>query len=601
MWWSCPPPFVNHVLSKNVSTSESNEKKTVIISQDDIETQKDDIERRRQEELLELTQKAICDSDGDVYDATVTEEDVQTVKNAILNSEIKTPQRVVNKITEESIFKIVEVLNRLNRTREINNSQAVWEIEKILDEHLFNASNVAKFIDENLDIGNNYKGNINEINSKYDKELLVLEWKNYEDIKTWSWKDGWTSAEMQDKNVESIIIIDKDPHFEDAARLIVEKQQVSVALIQTTYCLGQKAAKVIIEQLEQAGIVWPVVNGKRDLLIKDMRDLEEVLEEILEKKIDSPREWWKNDIYISKPDSVTVTEEQLLGWDPEDEKKVLEKLIALSKNELEEEVKKSRSIIDKAVEWGMKESFATRLRQMMDAFPWVDSIRTLKDDMYQMQQELNKIVNTDDLSSFWARFQTLKKASYSMSKFIGNSFVEANIAFINEDSPHGKEFANYIVASYRIWSAISDRIGGLSLDVSKEYVEKRKELEWNGVKTDKTGTSVSEVTEKEHHTKMYADTIIDDKFWKVTEVPNKDTIFELLLENSSATTAKVTVAESAYRRILANPSYLEWTTKQVLNGATKVIIKEMGEAQKWFDGKRTITKKPEIRLVSDDW
>jgi hypothetical protein len=79
---------------------------------------------------------------------------------------------------------------------------------------------------------------------------------------------------------------------------------------------------------------------------------------------------------------------------------------------------------------------------------------------------------------------------------------------------------------------------------------------------------------------MYANNIFDGNFNKVTENPNEDTVFELILESPTAITAKITVAESAYPRVLANPSVLEGTDKQVIGKYTKVIIKEPGEARK---------------------
>lgn len=72
---------------------------------------------------------------------------------------------------------------------------------------------------------------------------------------------------------------DKDPLFEDAARLIVMHQQGSTSLIQRKMKLGYNRAGRIIDQLEGAGIVGPFEGSKaREVLVPDEYALEQLLE-----------------------------------------------------------------------------------------------------------------------------------------------------------------------------------------------------------------------------------------------------------------------------------------------------------------------------------
>ena len=67
---------------------------------------------------------------------------------------------------------------------------------------------------------------------------------------------------------------DKDPLFEDAARLIVQNQVGSTSLLQRRMKLGYNRAGRLMDQLESAGIVGPNQGSKaRDVLIKTDTEL----------------------------------------------------------------------------------------------------------------------------------------------------------------------------------------------------------------------------------------------------------------------------------------------------------------------------------------
>jgi S-DNA-T family DNA segregation ATPase FtsK/SpoIIIE len=71
---------------------------------------------------------------------------------------------------------------------------------------------------------------------------------------------------------------DKDPLFEDAARLIVSSQSGSTSLLQRRMKLGYNRAGRLMDQLEAAGIVGPGQGSKpRDVIIKTEADLNQKL------------------------------------------------------------------------------------------------------------------------------------------------------------------------------------------------------------------------------------------------------------------------------------------------------------------------------------
>ncbi|MDR1745835.1 MAG: DNA translocase FtsK [Tannerella sp.] len=71
---------------------------------------------------------------------------------------------------------------------------------------------------------------------------------------------------------------DRDPLFDEAARLIVLQQQGSTSLIQRKFSIGYNRAGRLMDQLEKAGIVGPVEGSKpRQVLVVDEYSLEHKL------------------------------------------------------------------------------------------------------------------------------------------------------------------------------------------------------------------------------------------------------------------------------------------------------------------------------------
>ncbi|MBN3580947.1 DNA translocase FtsK 4TM domain-containing protein [Algoriphagus aestuarii] len=85
-------------------------------------------------------------------------------------------------------------------------------------------------------------------------------------------------GEDGDGSVGDVDLSDRDPLFDDAAKLIVMHQQGSTSLIQRKLKLGYNRAGRIIDQLEAAGIVGSFEGSKaREVLIQDEASLERLL------------------------------------------------------------------------------------------------------------------------------------------------------------------------------------------------------------------------------------------------------------------------------------------------------------------------------------
>lgn len=83
---------------------------------------------------------------------------------------------------------------------------------------------------------------------------------------------------VEDKGPGSVDLSDRDPLFDEAARLIVIQQQGSTSLIQRKFAIGYNRAGRLMDQLEAAGIVGPFEGSKaRQVLIQDEYNLEQLL------------------------------------------------------------------------------------------------------------------------------------------------------------------------------------------------------------------------------------------------------------------------------------------------------------------------------------
>jgi S-DNA-T family DNA segregation ATPase FtsK/SpoIIIE len=84
--------------------------------------------------------------------------------------------------------------------------------------------------------------------------------------------------EMEGKDFD---LSDRDPLFDEAARLIVQNQMGSTSLIQRRMKLGYNRAGRLMDQLENAGIVGPNLGSKsREVNIKTETELNDILSNI---------------------------------------------------------------------------------------------------------------------------------------------------------------------------------------------------------------------------------------------------------------------------------------------------------------------------------
>lgn len=102
-------------------------------------------------------------------------------------------------------------------------------------------------------------------------------------------QQGYSSAfelpeyvgEMGEDKIGNIDLNDRDPLFEEAARLIVVHQQGSTSLIQRKFSIGYNRAGRLMDQLEAAGIVGPTQGSKpREVYIADEYHLEQLLSQL---------------------------------------------------------------------------------------------------------------------------------------------------------------------------------------------------------------------------------------------------------------------------------------------------------------------------------
>lgn len=89
-------------------------------------------------------------------------------------------------------------------------------------------------------------------------------------------------VDEKDLEGKDFSLADRDPLFEEAARVIVQNQQGSTSLLQRRMKLGYNRAGRLMDQLEAAGIVGPNLGSKaREVNVKTEADLEEILNSML--------------------------------------------------------------------------------------------------------------------------------------------------------------------------------------------------------------------------------------------------------------------------------------------------------------------------------
>ncbi len=95
--------------------------------------------------------------------------------------------------------------------------------------------------------------------------------------------DAFILPEYEDEKGENLLggnlsPDERDPMFEEAARIIVGSQMGSTSMLQRKLKLGYNRAGRLMDQLEQAGVVGPNLGSKaREVIYKDISELEQYL------------------------------------------------------------------------------------------------------------------------------------------------------------------------------------------------------------------------------------------------------------------------------------------------------------------------------------
>lgn len=95
---------------------------------------------------------------------------------------------------------------------------------------------------------------------------------------------------------------------------------------------------------------------------------------------------------------------------------------------------------------------------------------------------------------------------------------------------------------------------------------------------------------------LYADAIIDSQFHRISDQPNEDTVFEIVLTPSTRT-ASFDIYQEAFRRVIKNPDFVDGCEKQKINPQPQNLVVENGDATRDDFGKWKVTKKAIIKFV----
>lgn len=169
-------------------------------------------------------------------------------------------------------------------------------------------------------------------------KLLVYSECGYKDTDNYNIEDG-------------ISLSDKDPLFEEAARLIVTHQQGSTSLIQRKFSIGYNRAGRLMDQLESVGIVGSTQGSKpREVLIMDEHSLEQKLNSIILLSFDD--------------DIINIVEERFYGEILKRKTEFIHKIEVDLRIEKEQKLEEEKEVIrEKLLEKERKKQLEREIRQ----------------------------------------------------------------------------------------------------------------------------------------------------------------------------------------------------------------------------------------------
>lgn len=199
-------------------------------------------------------------------------------------------------------------------------------------------------------------------------------------------------------------------------------------------------------------------------------------------------------------------------------------------------------------------------------------------------------VRTKDLSS---ELNTSKQQLERNTNIISNN----NISDTNNNYIVVNELKKQIERLQREISALKNDKDPLKKELSEQYIlSDSGNINTNREEIIEENKNVDVQYTQEHNSfSLYSDFIVDGIFNKVTETPNEDTVYELILDNGNGCSASVIVYQGAYSRILVNKSFIDGCEIQIV-GKNEVCVEENGLAEKDNNGKWKLVKVPSIMI-----
>lgn len=175
----------------------------------------------------------------------------------------------------------------------------------------------------------------------------------------------------------------------------------------------------------------------------------------------------------------------------------------------------------------------------------------------------------------------------------------------NSNEPRIEQWRNGIVneainkakADQNELVSIKTNISDLKRNV-ENILSRLKEFENDSKPTSNSIQQKSEISKQVHKPKiLYADAIVNDQFNRVTESPNEDTVYEIILQNTSDKSGGFTVYKDAFRRVLMNPDFVDGCEKQKLDLAPTDLKVDKGTTQLNDYGKWIIVNKANVKFI----
>ena len=266
------------------------------------------------------------------------------------------------------------------------------------------------------------------------------------------------------------------------------------------------------------------------------------------------------------------------------------------------------------------QSLPTLIIKMDSAYHSLDSTFTIHVDTATLKK-LEKIINEygelrGEIDSIKQKQDSipiiLTTTTWKVLVFIWGFIVTVGLIFIlvfyfvKDRKKRRNDIVDIVTDSRRIQQWLSSNLckqqNGADLsekiaDLDKKFNEIKGNKE-HSLSSSPNGNTVSSTAKNVLTTprerKLYAESIQENRYVKVKEVPTDDAIFELT-PNLNRGTATVTIYKRSYQKVLANPSYLDGCDRQV-SGSTSVNVTEEGIAELSNENKWLVRKQIRVTL-----